>query len=134
MSAADGREASVLRSMMLGYEAAQVVYVAAKLGIADLIGDGARTSRELAERTGAHEGALHRVLLPLPSVGLLADPGHRRFELAQRGRSLQSASPGSLRRAALLAGERSYRAWGGLLHSVETGETAFQHVFGMRTF
>jgi hypothetical protein len=39
-----------------------------------------------------------------------------------------------VRAAALLAGERSYRAWGGLLHSVQSGQTAFAHVFGMGTF
>jgi hypothetical protein len=128
------QDASVLRSMMVGYEVAQVIYVAAKLGIADLIGDEPRTIRELAERTGAHEGALHRVLLALASLGILTDLGDRRFGLTERGGYLQSATPGSLRRAALLSGERSYRAWGGLLHSVETGETAFEHVFGMRTF
>ena len=127
-------DAAALRSMMVGYEAAQVIYVAAKIGIADLIGDGSRTSRELAELTGAHETSLRRVLLALASLGVLADLGDRRFELTPRGRLLRSTAPGSLRRAALLAGERSYRAWGGLLHSVETGETAFKHVFGMGTF
>jgi len=128
------RDASVLRSMMVGYEGAQVIYVAARLGVADLIGDETRTTRELAERTGAHEGSLHRVLLALASLGILADLGDRRFGLTELGRYLRSETPGSLRRAALLSGERSYRAWGGLLHSVETGETAFEHVFGMRTF
>ena len=134
MSAASSADATALRSMMVGYEAAQVVYVAAKLGIADLVGDETRTSRELAERTGAHEDALHRVLMALASLGILRDLGDRRFGLTERGRYLRSATPGSLKRAALLSGERSYRAWGGLLHSVETGETAFEHVFGMRTF
>ena len=127
-------DAAALRSTMVGYEAAQVVYVAAKLGIADHIGDGSRTSRELAELTGAHEISLHRVLLALASLGVLADLGERRFGLTPRGRLLRSTTPGSLRRAALLAGQRSYRAWGGLLHSVQTGETAFKHVFGMGTF
>ena len=131
---AAAQDAAVLRSMMVGYEAAQVIYVAAKLGIADHIGDGSPNSQELAERTGAHEASLHRVLLALASLGVLADLGDRRFRLTPRGRLLQSTAPGSLRRAALLAGERSYRAWGGLPHSVETGETAFKHVFGMGTF
>ncbi len=29
------------------------------------------------------------------------------------------------------SGDEQYRAWGDLLHSVKTGETAFNHVFGM---
>jgi SAM-dependent methyltransferase len=134
MSQAGTSELAVLRSMMVGYEAAQVIYVAAKLGIADLLGDGARSTRELAESTGAHEGALYRLLRALASLGVLADDGGGRFGLTDRGRYLRSSTPGSLRRAALLSGERSYRAWGGLLHSVESGGTAFEHVFGMRTF
>jgi SAM-dependent methyltransferase len=32
---------------------------------------------------------------------------------------------------AILCGEERLSAWGGLLHSVMTGETAFNHVFGM---
>ena len=129
-----GSPAAALRAMIAGYEAAQTIYVAARLDLADLIARGMTSSRELAEATGSDEGALHRVLRALASLGVLRDVGDRRFELTERGRCLQAAAPGSVRAAALLAGERSYRAWGGLLHSVQSGQTAFEHVFGMGTF
>ena len=129
-----GSPAAALRAMIAGYEAAQTIYVAARLDLADLIARGMTSSRELAEATGSDEGALHRVLRALASLGVLKDVGDRRFELTERGRCLQAAAPGSVRAAALLAGERSYRAWGGLLHSVQSGQTAFERVFGMGTF
>ena len=34
----------------------------------------------------------------------------------------------------MLGGEQSWRAWGNLLHAVRTGETAFEHLFGMGSF
>lgn len=128
------KDVAALRAMIAGYEAVQALYVAAKLDLADLVARGTTSSRELAALTGSDETALHRVLRALASLGVLADVGDRRFELTERGRFLQAAAPGSVRAAALLAGERSYRAWGGLLHSVQSGQTAFEHVFGMGTF
>ena len=42
--------------------------------------------------------------------------------------------PGSQRALALMNGEEHYRAWGELLHSVRTGEPAFDHVYKMGLF
>ena len=127
-------EVPSLRSLITGYEASQVLYVAARLGVADLLAAGPRTAEALAEALGADAGALHRVLHALAALGLLAHLGESRYALAESGGRLRDGVPGSLRAVALLSGERSYRAWGGLLHSVRTGETAFRHVFGMGTF
>jgi hypothetical protein len=120
--------------MITGYELVQAIYVAAKLGIADLLADGPRACGDLAKATETDEGGLYRTLRALAGAGVFADLGSRRFGLTPHARHLQAAVPGSLRAVALLAGERSYRAWGGLLHSVKTGQTAFEHVFGMGTF
>jgi hypothetical protein len=32
------------------------------------------------------------------------------------------------------SGDEQYQAWGDLLHTVKTGETAFNHVFGMNVW
>ncbi len=42
--------------------------------------------------------------------------------------------PGSQRPLALMVGEEQYQAYGHLLHTVRTGETAFEAVFGKPTF
>lgn len=123
-----------LRSLITGYEASQVIYVAARLGVPDLLAGEPRTAEELAEALHVDAGALQRVLHALAALGLLAHLSESRYALTGSGTRLRADAPGSLRAVALLAGERSYRAWGGLLHSVQTGETAFRHVFGMGTF
>jgi hypothetical protein len=118
--------------MISGFWVSRVIYVAAQLGIADLLSDGARTCDELANATGTHAPSLYRVLRALISVGVLAEDEEGRFVLTPVGITLQNESPGSLRAWALLVlGDERYLAWGDLLHTVRTGETAFEHRFGM---
>ena len=123
-----------LSQLLTGYWVSQTVYVAAKLGIADLLAGGARTSAELASLTGAHAPTLHRLLRALASVGVLADGGEGRFALTPVGACLCSGAAGSLRSLAVTLGEEHYRAWGELLHSVRTGQTAFDHALGTDFF
>ena len=59
----------------------QLFYVAAKLGIADLLKDGAKSVDELASKVGAHPRALYRVLRALAGIGIFAEVGDRQFEL-----------------------------------------------------
>jgi hypothetical protein len=134
MTEADLSAAGSLRSLITGYEASQVIHVAARLGVADLVASGPRTAEDLAGALGVDARALRRLLQSLAALGLLAHLDGGRFAITPSGARLRTGVPGSLRAVALLAGERSYRAWGGLLHSVQTGETAFRHLFGMGTF
>jgi hypothetical protein len=58
-----------VREAITGFWLSQAIYVAAKLGIADLVEEGPKTSEELARAAGANAFALHRVLRALASVG-----------------------------------------------------------------
>ncbi len=79
--------------------------------------------------------ALHRLLRTLASLGVLDEVEPGQFALTAIGQQLRSGAPGSLHHFALMfGGERSWKSWGDLLHSVRTGEVATQHVFGMSTF
>ena len=51
----------------------QAIYVAAKLGIADLLADGVKSPDGLANATGTHSRSLFRVLRALASVGIFAE-------------------------------------------------------------
>jgi hypothetical protein len=114
-----------------GFWLSQAIYVAAKLGIADLVEDGPMTSEELAQAAGADASALHRVLRALASVGIFHQDESGRFRQTVHSSSPRNAVPGSFRAAAIPMNEEHYRAWGDLLHSVKTGEAAFEHVFRM---
>jgi hypothetical protein len=60
-----------LQELIQGFQVTQGIYVAAKLGIADLLKDGSRTSEELAQATDTDASSLYRVLRLLSAVGLL---------------------------------------------------------------
>jgi orsellinic acid C2-O-methyltransferase len=120
--------------MITGFYVSRAIHVAAKLGIADLVGDGARGADELAQATRTHAPSLKRVLRLLASAGLFTDEADGRFALTPVGACLRSGVPGSMRAAALLFGGITQQAWGDLLYSVETGEPAFRRVFGLEPF
>lgn len=124
----------VLAQMVLGNQVQQAIYVAAKLGIADLLKGGPKTSDELALSTGADSTALSRLLRALAGFGLFAQDDEGRFELTPLASLLQTGTPNSVRTFALWSGGVSYRAFGGLEYSVLTGKPAFEHIFGMGFF
>jgi SAM-dependent methyltransferase len=118
--------------MIAGFWVSRAIYIAAKLGIADLLKDGPKNSEELAQVTGMHALSLYRVLRALASVGVFAEDEHGRFVLTSLAATLRTDVPGSLCAFATAElGEDHYPAWGEVLHSVKTGEIAFDHLFGM---
>lgn len=123
-----------LQQLTNGYWVTQIIYVAAKLGIADLLNDGPQDTKTLASATETHPPSLYRLMRALAGLGLFKETEPGVFELADVGRCLVTGSAGSLRARAILNGEQWYTAWGGLLESVRTGATAFDHVTGTSFF
>jgi len=78
------------------YWQSQLVFVAAKLGIADALVAGPLTVNELAAQVGAHPPYLGRVLRALASVGIFASDPHGRFHLTRLAQTLRSDHPESL--------------------------------------
>src|SRR5215469_2276593 len=135
MAITDDPPQLALQQLIQGFQVTQGIYVAAKLGIADLLKDGSRTSEELAQATGTHAPSLYRVLRLLTAVGLLTEEETHSFALTPLGAYLQSGVPGSMRDTVLLYADKPvWHVWGNLLHSVETGEPSFHHVFGLELF
>lgn len=117
--------------VIAGFWSARAVYIAAKLGIADLVKDGPKTAAELAVATGTHAPSLYRALRALASIGWLVEDGEAGFGATALTPGLQTGAPGALRFLAMTElGEEHYPAWGDLLFSVKTGNLAFDHVFG----
>jgi O-methyltransferase/methyltransferase family protein len=124
-----------LFQMVTGYYVSQALYVAAKLGIADVLKDGPRHYTTLAQLTGTHSPSLYRLLRLLASAGVCDEQENGHFGLTAIGAYLQTDISGSLRAIALqFAGPWHSHGWSDLLHSVQTGEIAFDHLFGMGVF
>jgi len=123
---------AVMLQMISGFWLSRAIYIAAKLGIADLVKDQPQTAADLAQSTGTHGPSLYRVLRALASAGIFAEDADGRFAITPLAATLQTDVPGSLRAFATVElGEEHYPAWGDLMHSVKTGEIAFDHVFAM---
>jgi hypothetical protein len=121
--------------MIDGYRFTQLLYVVAKLGIADLLHDGPKHSEELAQAVGAHPRTLYRVLRALASLGVFAEDEAQGFHLTPLADLLRTDVPESLRALAIFYGEEwIWHAEGALLYSVRTGKAAFHHVHGMSPF
>jgi ubiquinone/menaquinone biosynthesis C-methylase UbiE len=119
-----------LNRLVSGYWYTQTIYVAAKLGIADLLKDGHRPVQELAEATGTNPRALRRLLRALASIGIFAED-QGRFTLTPLAECLLDPSTKAM---ATMRGELQYRAWGELLFSVQSGKSAFVKVYGKPIF
>lgn len=115
--------------ILSGFWLSRAVYVAAKLGVADLLEREPQTAEQLAAATGTHAPSLYRVLRALSSEGVFMEDGEHRFDSTPLGDTLRSEGLRAIITAEL--GEEHYPAWGHLLHSVQTGEVAFEHVYGM---
>jgi hypothetical protein len=116
--------------MITGFWVSRAIYVAAKLGLADLVKDRPKTADELARLTGTHAPSLYRALRALAGVGVFADDGQGRFAQTPLSETLRSDTPGSLRAMAMVElGQEHFPAWGNLMHSVKTGEIAFDNLF-----
>lgn len=125
---------AALMQLLIGYWISQPIYIAAKLGIADLLRDGPRSTDELARATDAHAESLYRILRASAAMGIFAETENSRFENTPMSQLLRSDIPGSLRGWALWSGDPwHWRAWGALMHTVKSGERAFDHVHG-KTF
>ncbi|MFY9620991.1 MAG: methyltransferase [Pyrinomonadaceae bacterium] len=117
--------------LISGFWVSRCLYVAAKLGIPDLLKDGPKSADELAAATSTHAPSLFRVLRALAAVDVLTQISGKHFGNTPLSKTLRSDVAGSLRAFAMTElGEEHYPAWGELMHSVRTGGIAFDKAFG----
>lgn len=120
-----------LLSLTNGYQITQAIHVAATLGVADHLSDGGRSADELAALTKSHPDSLYRLLRALAAVGVFQEHEGRKFTLTPVGDCLRTNSPTPLGAWAEVVGSSYlWHAWGHLLHSVRTGENAFEDLNG----
>jgi hypothetical protein len=132
---ADGACHVQLIQMATGCWLSRLVWMAANLGIADHLANGAKSAAEIAGSTRTNPRALYRFLRTLASFGILTHGGDQKFALTPLGEALKSDAPGSARATILvMAGQWQWKAWEEFQYSLETGQTAMEKVFGMPLF
>lgn len=124
-----------MMGLITGYWRSQAVGVAAKLAIADRLGNGPKTVATLAGETGMHEAALYRLLRSLASFGVFAETAPRTFGLTPLAGTLLSNVPGSMRDFAIAeTAPGHWLPWGSLDEAVRTGERATPAALGCEIF
>ncbi|GII80956.1 methyltransferase [Sphaerisporangium rufum] len=118
-----------------GKRVSQLVHLVARLGVADHLAGGPRTSAELAEDTGCHAGSLARVLRAATAIELLRETPDGSFELTPLSDMLRRDNPDSVLDIVLFnGGELVAAPLTESMHTVRTGEPAFEHIYGKPFF
>ena len=124
-----------LAQLIFGKCVTMALAVAAKLRAADKLAAGPKSVADLAGETNTHAPSLYRVMRALASVGVFAEQPDGRFAQTPMSEFLRTGVHGSMRGMAdFLGAEWCWRPMGQLMHSVRTGQTAFDHVYGEGCF
>ena len=124
-----------LIEMGMAHWISRILYVAAKLDLADQLAGGPKSADELAGPTGTHAPSLYRLMRTLANLGLLSEDARQRFSLTPLGEAMKKNAPGSARATILtMAGDMFLTGFGQLLYSVQTGKSGFEKMLGMPVF
>jgi hypothetical protein len=125
----------LIMQLATGYMASISIHIVAKLGIADLLKNGARSTADLAAATQTNEDRLYRMLRALAGTGIFTEVAARTFALTPAADCLRSDVKGSLRSMAIWIGDPlHFRVYAEMMHSIKTGATTFDHVMGKPVF
>jgi hypothetical protein len=121
-----------MMQFILGKWISKPIYVAAKLGISDMIAKGNRNIEELAEMTTTMADPLYRMMRALAGVGIFTEIESRVFENTPLSECFKK---GRLKSAALMfESDWHNNVWDNLLYSIQTGKPSFEKVFDKPTF
>lgn len=111
------RPASV-HDLVQSHRTTAVIYAAAKLNLAETIGDDARSVAEIARLVSADENALRRLLVGLTTLGLCRQADRDQFAMTDMGRQLDETADPSFKDWVLFEGEMLAQSWSGLIDLV----------------
>ena len=116
--------ANLLLNLIDSYRVTAVIYVTARLGIADLLLEGSKSAPDLARLTDTHERSLLRLMRALVTLALCTEESDGTFKLTQMGTHLAANAERSLKAWALFEGGLFRAVWSNLIESIRTGKTA----------
>jgi len=113
-----------LVEMAMAYSRSRVLCAAARLGVADVLGDEVRSVGFLAEKCQADANALYRLLRALASIGVTEETAPKHFRLTPFGKPLRRDVPQSVWSAVVFWADLLADEWSLLTECVRTGKPA----------
>ncbi|CAL9606455.1 Mitomycin biosynthesis 6-O-methyltransferase [Streptomyces sp. enrichment culture] len=124
-----------LRELAFGAACAAAVRAAARLGVADALGEDPMSAEELAEEVKAEPRPLRRLLRALSCHGVFAEDGDGRFAHTGVSRLLREDDPNSMRDVVLWCTEPwTWDAWPLLDEAVRSGRSVVPDLYGKDFF
>jgi C-methyltransferase len=112
----------------------RAIHVVAELGLADHVGDEPISPDDLAEETGTNAAALTRLLIFLSAYGVFQEIPAGKFSHTELSSVFRTDHPNSVRTRIQRVGAIMWSPFGGMEHTIRTGESAFNHVHGASFF
>jgi hypothetical protein len=113
-----------LVEIAMGYQRSRALCAAARLGIADALGESERSAADLAAVCKADVAALHRLLRALASIGIVTESRPGSFVLTEFGRPLRKDVPDSAWPAVIFWADLLANNWSSLTECVRAGKNA----------
>jgi ubiquinone/menaquinone biosynthesis C-methylase UbiE len=113
-----------LVEIAMGYQRSRALCAAARLGIADALGESERSAADLAGACKADVAALHRLLRALASIGIVTETRPGSFVLTEFGKPLRKDVPDSAWPAVIFWADLLANNWSSLTECVRTGKNA----------
>ncbi|MFF0012609.1 methyltransferase [Streptomyces sp. NPDC005374] len=124
-----------LRELVFGAACAAALRAAARLGVADALGDSPMAAADLAAAVKAEPKPLRRLLRALTCYGIFAEQADGTFAHTDMSRLLRKDDPNSLRDIALWCTEPwTWDAWPMLDEAVRSGRNVVEELYGKEFF
>jgi O-methyltransferase domain len=115
-----------LVEMAMAYSRSRILCAAARLGVADALGDEVRSVGFLAGKCEADANALYRLLRALASIGVTEETTPEHFRLTAFGKPLRRDVPQSVWASVVFWADLLADSWSLLTDCVRTGKPASQ--------
>ncbi len=117
---------STLLEMAMAYSRSRVICAAARLGVADALGDDVRSVAFLGEKCQADPDSLYRLLRALASIGVTEETTPEHFRLTSFGKPLRKDMPQSVWPSVIFWADLLADSWSLLTDCVRTGKQAME--------
>ncbi len=115
-----------LVDMAMSYSRSCILCAAARLGIADALGNDERTVEEISQTCNANAASLYRLLRALAVLGITTETSPRRFALTPFGQPLRKDAQNSAWASVVFWSDLLADSWAHLTDCIRTGNTAMQ--------